>query len=295
MKPPRFRYFAADSTAHAVELLGEYGDEAKLLAGGQSVVPLLNFRLVAPAVLIDINRITELDHVRVDGITTRVGALVRQRTIERDQELRRRGPMLTETVGLIGHVAIRNRGTVGGALAHADPAGEWPALGLLLGACFRIVGPRGRRTVPVDEFFRGFLTTAIEPDELLEEVELRLPSPGAGHAFVEVARRHGDFALVGVGAVVELDSRCRIAHIAIALIGVASTAVRAGDAERVLRGELPSTELVKSAAEAAAAGLDPVDDIHASGTYRRRIAGVLTRRALYTALARAGWERRDVA
>lgn len=287
MKPPPFEYLAPRSLDEAVAALAEHGDEAKAMAGGQSLVPLLAFRLARPAVVVDLNGVPGLEGARLDGATLEIGALTRQRDVERLPGLRERCPMITEAVEQIGHVAIRNRGTVGGSLAHCDPAAEWTALALAFDADCEIVGPAGRRTVPASEFLISYFTTALQPDEILTTVRLGIPNGSSGSCFLELARRHGDFAIAGVGALVALDAGGAVADVRLALIGVGDRAVRAGAAEALLRGNRPTAELLADAARTVEAELDPNGDIHASAEYRRHVAGVLVRRALTTAVARA--------
>lgn len=291
MKPPPFDYVAPATVDEAVAVLAEHGDEAKVIAGGQSLMPLLAFRLARPSVLVDLNRVPDLDRLELDEGRLRIGAMARQHRLERLPGLRERCPMVAEAVGLIGHVAIRNRGTVGGSLAHADPAAEWTALALALDAELELRGPAGTRTVAASDFFVTFFTTALQPDEVLTEIRLDLPNSRSGSTFVELARRHGDFALAGVAALVSLDGAGAIADARVALIGVGDRAIRARAAEQVLRGERPTDELYAEAAEAVDGEIRPGSDIHASERYRRHIAGVLTRRALRTATERA-WEVR---
>jgi carbon-monoxide dehydrogenase medium subunit len=288
VKPAPFRYEAPTSLDDAVGLLARHGDEAKVLAGGQSLTPLLAFRLAAPSVLIDLNGVRELEHVRLEGDTLVLGALARHRTVEDMAELRTRCPMLAEGVSVIGHVAIRNRGTVGGSLAHADPAAEWPSLVLALDGEIDAQGPNGTRTIPAAGFFESYFTTTLAPDEIVREVRLHLPDGGrTGSTYLELARRHGDFALAGVGALLALGGDGTISDARVVLIGVRDTAVRSRAAEGVLRGTAPSEELFAEAAEAVDGEIDPVSDIHGSSGYRRHLAKVLVRRALGRARERA--------
>lgn len=291
MKPAPFEYVRPESLGQAVSLLAEHGEEAKLLAGGQSLVPLLAFRLSSPSVLIDLNGVGELDYLRLDGDRLVIGAMTRHRDVEEMAELRTRCPMLLEGVSRIGHVTIRNRGTVGGSLAHADPAAEWPSLVLALDGEIDAIGPKGTRTIPGEEFFDTYFTTALAPDEIVSEVRLRIPSgPRVGSCFLELARRHGDFALAGVGALIALDTGGSIADARVTLIGVRDRAVRSSAAESVLRGAPPSADLFAEAAEAVDPEIEPVSDIHGTSEYRRHLAKVLVRRALALAAERAGGE-----
>ena len=286
MKPAPFDYAAPADLAEAIALVSRHGPEARPLAGGQSLVPLLNFRLARPALIVDLNRIESLAYHRVanDGLV--VGALCRQRDVELDPAVGLRCAAIADALPLIGHVAIRNRGTIVGSLAHADPAAEWPALALLLEASLRLAGPDGERRVPAGEFFTGDFATDLRPGELVVEASFPWPAPGAGTALVEVARRHGDFALVAAGALLAISTDGRIEDARVALAGVAGTPIRATAAERALMGRKAAAEVFAEAAAAAAEGLQPADDIHAPAAYRRRLAQVVVKRALARALSR---------
>lgn len=287
MKPPPFEFFDPTTIGEAVSLLKQHGGEAKVIAGGQSLAPLLNMRMARPGVLVDINRVAELDYIReVDGALT-IGAIARHRTVERSATVQKRQPLLHAAVRYIAHPQIRNRGTIGGSIAHADPAAELPAVCVALGAELRVTGPGGERAVKADDFFVTFLTTALGPDELLTEVRLPTPSARTGWAFKEVSRRHGDFALAGAAVTLTLDGgACSDARIA--LFGVGSIPLRARQAEQMLKGERPSGSLFERAAHEASQEIgDPLSDIHASAEFRRHIAMTLTRQALSEAAARA--------
>jgi len=287
VKPPPFEYVAPSELDEAVAVLSEHGDEAKVLAGGQSLMPLLSFRLARPSVLVDLNRVSGLGGVALDGDVLRIGAMTRQREVERLPGLRERCPMIVEAIEQIGHVTIRNRGTVGGSLAHADPAAEWTALALGLDAELDVAGPGGTRTIAADEFFVTYYTTTLAADEVLTQVRLSIPNGRSGSCFLELARRHGDFALVGVGALLSLDGAGAVADARVALIGVADRALRAAAVEAALRGREPSDAVLAEAAEHVTEGMGGRTDVHASEEYRRHAARVLTRRALATALERA--------
>jgi len=280
MKPPAFRYFAPSTLEEALELRAEHGSDSALLAGGQSLVPLLNLRLAFPAVVIDLGRLRELSGIRAADGGLAVGAMTRQREVERSDLVREHVPLVAEAVRQIGHPTIRNRGTIGGSLAHADPAAELPAAALALGAELVVRSTSGERAIPADGFFRSYLTTALEPDELL--VEVRLPAVTGGSSFHEVARRHGDFALVGAAAIVDV-SGAAIRDARLVLMGVGPRPVRAATAEAMLRNVQPSEAAFAKAAAEAVAGLEPTSDIHATADYRRRVAAVLARRALMEA------------
>jgi carbon-monoxide dehydrogenase medium subunit len=287
VKPAAFRYHAARTVDEALALLARTDGDAKLLAGGQSLVPMMNFRLVRPAHLIDLNGIRELAGVSARNGDLVVGAMTRQADAERDPLVRERSPLLAEALPLVGHAAIRNRGTIGGSLAHADPAAELPVVAVALDARLKVRGPAGVRDLAADEFFVSLLTTALAPEEILAEVVLGPWRPGWGWAFQEFARRHGDFAIVSVAVVVALESGRLAQPLRIVLGGVGDRPVRAREAERLLSGEPPTAELFEAAARAAVVALDPPADVHGSSEYRRDVARVYTRRALDAATARA--------
>lgn len=289
MKPPRFEYHRAGSVDEAVALLAEHADEAKVLAGGQSLVPLLSLRLARPAHLVDINRVTGLDEI-ANGSGLTVGAMVRHRAIERSAAVRAANPMLAYAVGFIGHGAIRNRGTIGGSLAHADPAAELPAVLLVLDGEIEARSARGARTVAAADLFEGFLTTSLAADELLTTVRVPPLPAGTGWSFREFSRRSGDFAIVGVAATVRLDANGNVGEARLAFSGVDQKPVRATDAESQLAGATPSDDVWKTAARAAAAPLAPGSDIHGSTAYRKHLAAVLAEGALREAYQRAGSE-----
>jgi carbon-monoxide dehydrogenase medium subunit len=285
MKPAPFDYVAPRSLDEAVQALADGGADAKLLAGGQSLIPLLNFRLARPSLLVDLNRVEELAYVNPRDEGVAIGAMTRQASVERDAQLRQAQPLLVEAIGWVGHTAIRSRGTIGGSLAHADPAAELPAVAVCLDAQLSIVGPRGRRTVAATEFFLGYLTTLLEPDEILVETWLPPLQRGTGQAWVEFARRHGDFALAGVAVSLSLD-RDQVCDARIVLTGVGGKPARAREAETLLvGGSVP--ERVSAAADAARSAIEPDADIHASKEYRTHLAGVLTERAIRLAHERA--------
>lgn len=287
MKPAPFRYFAPRSVDEAVTLLGEHAGDGRILAGGQSLVPLMNMRLATPTALIDINRIADLAYVRANGNGLHIGALTRDAQLSAS-EAAHSLVMLMEATACIGHPAIRNRSTVGGSIAHADPAAELPAVMLALDAQFVARGPNGNRTITAADFFQGYLQTALEPNELL--VELHVPGlpAGTGSAFLEFARREGDYAVAGVAAAISLAADGTIADARLALCAVGPTALRATAAEAALRGQRPGPEAwAAAAAEVQAAITEAPSDIHGSADYRRHLAGVLTRRALGIAAERA--------
>ncbi len=288
MKPAPFEYFAPTSVEETCALLAHYSDDAKILAGGQSLVPLLALRLAQPAVLIDINPVRELDYIQASDAGLSIGARTRHRTLERSPVVREQFPLLSAAVEWVGHPQIRNRGTVGGSLVHADPAAELPALALALDATFTVVDSSGsRRTLKSDEFFVSFLTTALDTGELLREVSFPALPVGSGWSFMEVARRHGDFALVGVAATVTLDNArtCTGAHIA--LFGVGETTVRSRSTEQALIGQKPDEQVIAVAASEVVNDIHPLSDIHATAAYRKYVARNLVEQALTEAVQRA--------
>ncbi len=289
MKPAPFAYHAPRTRDEALELLDRHGPEAKPLAGGQSLVPAMNFRLAQPAVLVDLNRVDDLAYVTGDGGGgLRIGAMARQRALEREAVVGDRAPLLRETMPHIAHPQIRNRGTVGGSLAHADPAAELPAVMAALGARVRLQSRTGERWLPLAEFYLGLFTTALAPGELLVEIAVPPMASGSGWAFEEVARRHGDYALVGVAALVQLAADGRCAQARVALLSVGEVPVLSGRAAAALAGERPTDEAIREAADAVQGDIEPMSDIHASGAYRRHLATVLSRRVLTRAFARSG-------
>ncbi len=287
MKPPVFDYHAPTTVEDAILLLARYGGEAKLLAGGQSLMPLLNFRLSRPAAIVDLNTIPSLAYIREEDGVIRFGAMTRQRTIEFSDVVRRRLPLLTEATALVGHLPIRTRGTIGGSLAHADPAAEYPAVLTALDGTVVVRGPRGERTLRPAELFQSYLTTSLGPDEVLVEVRLPAMAAGAGFAFEEFSRRHGDFAIVGIAAMLVGDGeRCAAARLATA--GAGPVPVRLRTAEEILERDGLSEGALEAAARRAAELVEPDSDIHASAAYRRNLTRVLTGRALRRAKAKMG-------
>jgi carbon-monoxide dehydrogenase medium subunit len=288
MKPAPFEYFRPRSLDEALSLLAEHGGDAKPLAGGQSLIPAMNFRLATPSVLVDLNGLGELSYMRDESGDVRIGGMTRQRAVERSRLVSDRVPLIAETMPHIAHPAIRNRGTIGGSLAHADPAAELPAVMLALKASLTVSSRSGAREVPAEEFFVGLFSTAVQPGELLTDIRIPPPPARSGFAFQEISRRHGDFALVGVAAVVELDEEGRCAEARIALFSVGDRPMLAPHAAKALAGQPPSDGSIRAAADAAATqDIDPSSDIHASARYRRQLANVLTRRVLERAFERA--------
>ena len=286
MKPPPFEYLAADSVGAAVQALADSGGDGKIIAGGQSLLPMLNFRLLRPSVLVDINRIPDLAYVRDDGDRIRIGPLTRHHALEISNIVATELPVLHEAMGYVAHLAIRNRGTIGGSLSHADPAAELPMMSLLLDARLEVQSPAGRRTIEAQDFFLGALTTALEDGEMLVEVNLPKLRKGTGWAFEEVARRSGDFALACVAVTLSHDDG-KIFDVRIGMMGVGETPMRATEAERLLAGQRYSDAVVAAAVEAIRVAVEPNTDLHASSAYRRHLVGILAQRAIAKAWDRA--------
>jgi carbon-monoxide dehydrogenase medium subunit len=282
MKLPHVDYEAPKTVSEAVELLAEHQDEASVLAGGQSLIPLLALRLAHPAVLIDVNGIAELSGVSAANGSVAIGAMTREYVAEESGTIAGAVPLLAAALPLIGHEAIRSRGTVGGSLAHADPAAELPAVARALDAELVVRGPSGERVVLAAEWFEGYLTTSRRPDELLVEVRFPAADQGTGTSFQEVARRHGDFAIVGLAASLTISGGT-ISDARLAFAGLSDVPVRATDAEGLLAGERPSAELFDEAARRATDDLDPPADLHGSAEYRKKVAAALVRRGLRAA------------
>jgi carbon-monoxide dehydrogenase medium subunit len=270
VKPPPFEYVAPTTLDEAVSALAEHGEDAKVLAGGQSLIPLLSLRLARPTALIDLNGVDELAGFSINGKVS-IGAITRHRAVERSAELARAVPLLAAAVPYIGHAAIRTRGTIGGSLAHADPAAELPAVALALDATFDVRSTRGERTISAVDFFEGYFTTSLAPDEVLVRVTFPTAAPGTRVSVQEMARRHGDFAMAAV-----LASRGPAGEHRIALVNVADRPHRATEAEAAADAGAPDDEV----ADLATRDLEPTADLHASSAYRKHVAGVLVRRAL---------------
>ncbi|MBV9172303.1 MAG: FAD binding domain-containing protein [Chloroflexi bacterium] len=286
MKPAAFDYVAPRSLDEALAELRNSDGETRVLAGGQSLVPLLNFRLARPSRIVDLNRVAELQYVHARDGGLAIGAMTRDARIERDARFKAEQPLVAEAIQYVGHAAIRSRGTFGGSLAHADPAAELPATAVCLGAELTLRSTRKIRRVAAEDFFRGYLTTMLEPDELLLETWLPPVRPSTGQAWVEFSRRHGDFALVGAAvSLTEVDGK--ISSTSIVLSGVAGSPYRARQAETLLTTAAYSPDAVRAAADAVRAGIDPDADIHGSREYRKHLAAVITERAIRLAHQRA--------
>ena len=287
MKPPPFKYYAPTTLDEALALMAEHGDEAKALAGGQSLIPTMNFRLAQPGVLVDLNNIPELSFIRPNNGGVSIGAMTRQRQVERSAVVAERAPLVAETMPYIAHPQIRNRGTFGGSIAHADPAAELPALAVALDAQLHIHSQSGDRWIPANEFFVDLFATALEPEELLVEVSLPQMPVRTGYAFEEVSRRHGDYALVGAAATVTLNDNHRCERARLVYFSVGNGPTEAYQAEGLLQGQALTAAAIRAAAETAAAqDIDPPGDIHASTAFRRHLAKVLAERVLTKAAVR---------
>ena len=285
MKPAPFTYHDPRSVAEATELLATH-DNARVLAGGQSLMPMMNFRYAMPDHVIDLNPVSELAYIRVEGDALKIGAMTRQRDIEVSPEIGRHCPLLHAALAHVGHRQTRNRGTLGGSLCHQDPAAELTNIAALFGATMHVVSQRGTRDIPYSDFAVAYMTTALAPDEMLAGVTFPLSRNARGHAFVEFARRHGDFAIVACSALLALDAKGNIADAALALSGLAHAPVRPAAIERALRGQAPDVATFKAAA-AAAEKLEADADAYVTAAYRQHLARVLTYRALEQAAARA--------
>ena len=283
MKPATFQYLAPDNLQGAIEYLSENAPDANLLAGGQSLVPMMNFRLARPKVLIDLNLIPELAFIREDTNHLVIGAMTRERDIENDKLVREHSPLLHRATLNIGHLPIRSRGTIGGSIANADPAAEYPAVILALDASLKALSVRGAREIPAEEFFEGALSTALDADEILTEIRIPKAPEDSGAAFEEIARRKGDFALAGVAAQVTLKKGI-VKGVRVAACGVGAGPIRLRNAEEIVRGQSITDELIAAAGQAASAEVEPEGDVHATADYRRKLAGIMTRRAILKAI-----------
>jgi len=287
MKPPNFNYHSPATVQDAVQLLAEF-DNAKVMAGGQSLMPMLNFRLAYPEHVVDISRTAGLDGIdlHVDEQVLRIGATTSQRRCETDPLVLQHIPLLAEALTYVGHFQTRNRGTVGGSIAHLDPTAELVAVAAVFEATVHAASVRGVRSIPFADFPRGFLTSALATDELLLAVDFPLWGPDHGYAFEEFARRHGDFAVVAVAALLEIEGDGRVRRVRVALMGLGAGPVRARETEELLQGEIADPDRISTAARAAG-NIPSVGDMHAPAEYRQGLAETLTRRALTRALARA--------
>jgi CO/xanthine dehydrogenase FAD-binding subunit len=288
MKPAPFEYHAPDSIEQAVELYRQYSGEAKILAGGQSLVPAMNFRVVQPSALIDLNRVAELSYIREDGEVIRIGSMARERHLEFDSSIAQHTPLLHEAVPFIAHPQIRNRGTIGGSIAHSDPAAELPVLMTALNARLKAKSVSGERWVDAKDFFVGMFTTALEPDEILVEIELPFSPPRTGWSFMEVAPRAGDYAMMGVAVLVTVDENGKCQKVKLVYLNAGEGPVEATESAGSLEGQAIDDNLIKSAAEhASEKEMHPFGNMHASEEFQRHLAKVLTQKALLQATQRA--------
>jgi aerobic carbon-monoxide dehydrogenase medium subunit len=285
MKPPPFSYHDPKTVAEVIGLLSTL-DNAKLLAGGQSLMPMLNFRYVQPDHIIDLNRVEGLSYIRETADGMEVGAMTRQRDLEFSELVERRFPLMHEAIRSIGHRQTRNRGTIGGSLCHLDPSAELVSCAMTLDAVVVVEGPAGRREIAFKDFPVGYLTSAVEPTEVLTAIRFSAWPAGHGYAFEEFARRHGDFAIVSAAVLLQVDAAGRITHAAVTLGGMGTVPVRPGELEAALIGQAPDTEFLRQACESCRS-LDALDDVHAPASYRQHLATVMSRRALEKAYARA--------
>jgi carbon-monoxide dehydrogenase medium subunit len=286
MIPSSFEYFAPTSLNEALSLLSAHKGEAKLLAGGHSLIPLMKFRLAAPPYLIDLGRIADLAYIRQEGDEIAIGAMTTHHTIESSDLLNQKCPLLSETAACIGDVQVRNKGTIGGSLAHADPAGDFPAAVLALSATIKAVGPGGERWIKAEDFFVDLLTTALKEDEILTEIRVPVSQSGTGTAYLKVPQKASGFAVCGVAARIRVDKKQTCQDVAVAITGIGPKAYRAGAVEQALRGQQIDAAAVDAASKRAVDGIDPSEDIHASAEYRAHLTQVYTRRALMLALSR---------
>lgn len=286
MKPSQFNYVRPGTVAEAVAALAGANGEGKILAGGQSLMPMMNFRLLSPSVLIDINRIAELDFVEEHHGGLRIGALTRHHTLETSPTVKRLFPIVHEAMAHVAHLAIRNRGTIGGSISHADPAAELPLMMRMLNARITAVSPNGKRVIDAADFFVAALTSDVQEDEIVTEIEWPALPPGHGWAFEEVARRSGDFALAAVGVILTIENG-RAAEVRIGVMGVGDTPMRMDDAEAALSGNACDDATLDAVVAAVRNAVQPDGDLHASADYRRHLVGVLARRAVRTAWNRA--------
>src|SRR5438445_9314861 len=286
MIPASFDYQIAKDVAHAIALLASAGEEGKVLAGGQSLIPLMKFRLAQPAVLIDLNRISGLANIRENG-DLRIGALIREADLEANAIIRQRYPIIADTAAVVADPLVRNLATVGGNLAHADPANDHPATMLALRASVVAQGPKGERVIPIDEFFVDTFTTSLAPDEILTQIRIPKPAPRSGGTYLKLERKVGDFAIAGVAVMIVLDASGKVASAGIGLTNAGPTAIRAGRAEDVLTDQMPDDKTIAEPASRAAAAAEPVSDLRGPAAYKKDVFRVLTRRAIVKAIARA--------
>jgi carbon-monoxide dehydrogenase medium subunit len=285
MKPPAFEYSCPTTLAEAIAILAEGDGDAKIISGGQSLMPLLAFRVASPKRLVDLRKLPGLDRITIGADGVRLGARVRWRDIEKDARLRSAHPLLVEAISHVAHYQVRNRGTVGGSVAHADPAAEMPGIAVACDAEIAVAGKAGTRVIAADDFFIGALTTALTPDEVITEIRLPAWPAGRRWGFQEFARRRGDFAMAAAAVFYDIDAQGRATNAHVGVIGVGERPTRLADAEAVLNGAKVDAEVIAAAARATSAAVDPPEDIHASAAYRRALVGTMVERALARAAA----------
>jgi aerobic carbon-monoxide dehydrogenase medium subunit len=284
----KFEYIVPTSLGDAVNLLQKHAGHAKILAGGHSLIPMMKLRLAAPELLIDIGRIPELTYVKEDSGKIRIGALTTHQVIESSDVIKRRLTALADAAGLIGDIQVRNKGTIGGSIVHADPAADYPAAILASDATIVTLGPQGERLIPASRFFVDMMTTALEQNEIVREIQIPVKAGKTGSAYLKMAQKASGFAICGAAAVVELDAAGVLTNVAIGITGVGSHAFRAGKTEAALRNQKPSTDVIKAASEKASDGIIALEDIHASADYRLDLARIYAKRAVEAAIERAG-------
>lgn len=287
MIPSSFEYFAPETLPEALSLLSKHGDEAKILAGGHSLIPMMKLRLAAPQIIVDINKLTDLEYIKEEDGFLKIGALTREVALEESSLIAQKYPILLDTAKVIADPLVRNMATVGGNLAHGDPANDHPATMIALGAQVVATGPTGTRTIPIHEFFVDLMTTQLTPNEILTEIQIPVPPPNSGGAYYKVERKVGDFAIAGVAVQLTLADDGTIAAVGIGLTNVGSTPIKAEEAEQHLIGKAPDATVIHEAAQKASDASDPVSDLRGGEEYKRALVRVLTVRAINKALSRA--------
>ena len=291
MIPPSFEYLTPSKISDAIAMLQKHGEEAKILAGGHSLIPAMRLRLSEPGYLIDISGIQGLDYILEESGQLRIGAMTREASLEESQIVREKYPLLLDTAKMIADPSVRNVATVGGNLAHGDPANDHPATMLALGANVVVEGPNGSREIGIDDFFPDFFTTALEPEEILTEIRIPSPPSGSGGAYLKIERKVGDYAAAAVACQLNLDSGGSIQNIGIGLTNVGSTPIRASSAEQLLQGKNPEENMIAEAGRLSAADSEPMEDLRGSAEYKRALVNELTQRAIKLSLQRAEWSR----
>ena len=291
MIPPSFEYLNPSQISEAIAMLQKHGEEAKILAGGHSLIPAMRLRLSEPDYLIDINGIEGLDYIREEGGQLRIGALTRESELEESEVIRGKYPLLLDTVKMIADPSVRNLATVGGNLAHGDPGNDHPATMLALRAVVTVEGPNGSREIGIDDFFPDFFTTAMEPDEILTGIRIPSPPPGSGGAYLKIERKVGDYAAAAVACQLNIDSTGTIQDIGIGLTNVGSIPIRASSTEELLKGKNPNDNMIEEAGRLSAADSEPMDDLRGSAEYKRALVDELTQRAIKLSLQRAEGSR----